>query len=117
MEVKRLKKIIDECGKLFDTLTDEELTTWNFLNEVNNIVSKYEGIDCLINYNYANGSIIQCMCIITDWNPGALVFQSNDGDIPVMRVVFPEEYVEFMSKVEHIFNSDYPEIPADQIDI
>ena len=40
MEVKRLKKIMDECGKLFDTLTDEELTTWNFLNEVNNIVSK-----------------------------------------------------------------------------
>ena len=34
-----------------------------------------------------------------------------------MRVVFPEEYVEFMSKVEHIFNSDYPEIPADQIDV
>ena len=26
-----------------------------------------------------------------------------------------KEYTEFMSKVEPIFNTDYPEIPADQM--
>ena len=115
MEVKKITKIMDECGSLFDTLSDEELTTWNFINEVNNIVSKYEGIDCLTNFNFANGKIIHCMCIITDWQPGALAFQSDNGDIPMMRLVYPEEYAEFMSKVEPIFNTDYPEIPADQM--
>ena len=115
MEAKKIIKIIDECEKLYDVLTDEKLTTWNFLNEVNNIISKYKGIDCLINFNFANGNIVQCICIITDWTPGALVFQSEDGNIPVMRVVYPEEYVDFMNKVQHIFNSDYPEIPKEQL--
>jgi len=114
MEVKKIKKIMNECGELFDILSDEELTTWNFLKEVNEIVSKYKEIDCLTNFNFANGNIIQCMCIITDWKPGALVLQSDNGDIPMIRLVYPEEYVEFMSKVEHIFNADYPEMPDDQ---
>ena len=114
MEVKKIIKIISECEKLYDILTDEELTTWNFLNEVNNIISKYKGIDCLINFNFANGTIVQCMCIITDWQPGALVFQSDDGNIPIMRLVYPEEYEEFMNQVQPIFNSEYPKIPDEQ---
>ncbi|MBE6160321.1 MAG: hypothetical protein E7157_04675 [Lactobacillales bacterium] len=114
MEIKKITEIINECDLLFDTLSNEELTTWNFLKEVNNIVSKYKGIDCLTNFNFANGNIIQCMCIITDWQPGALVFQSDNGDIPMMRLVYPEEYVEFMNKIQPIFDSDYPDIPEDQ---
>lgn len=114
MEVKKITKLIDECGALFDTLSDEELTTWNFIKEVNDIVAKYKGIDCLTNFNFANGNIIQCMCIITDWQPGALVFQSDDGNIPIMRLVYPEEYEEFMNQVQPIFNSEYPKIPDEQ---
>lgn len=106
---------MDECGRLFDILSDEELTTWNFINEVNNIVSKYEGIECLTNFNFANGKIIHYMCIITNCKPGALAFQSDNGDIPMMRLVYPEEYAEFISKVEYIFNTDYPKIPAEQM--
>lgn len=115
MEAKKITKLVAECEVLFDTLSDEELTTWNFLREINNIVTKYKGIDCLTNFNYVNGNITQCMCIITDWQPGALVFQSNDGDIPIMRVVYPEEYIEFMEKMESLFNFEYPEIPKEQI--
>ena len=115
MEIKKIKKIIDECGELFDELSDEELTTWNFISEVNNIVSKHKNLDCLTNFNFANGNIIQCMCIITDWKPGALVFQSDDGDLPTMRVVYPEEYGEFMKKMESVFNAEYPKIPEDQL--
>jgi len=106
---------MNECEKLYDILSDDEFTTWNFLNEVNKIVSKYNGLDCLMNFNFVNGNIVQCICIITDWIPGALVFQSDDGDIPLMRIVFPEEYADFMGKVQHLFDFDYPKIPKEQI--
>lgn len=114
MEAKKVINIMNQCGELFDTLSDEELTTCNFLKEVNNIVSKYEGVDCLTNTNFANGNIIQCMCIITDWTPGALVLKSDDGSIPKAHLVYPEEYAEFMKKIDPIFNSDYPKISEEQ---
>ena len=55
------------------------------------------------------------MCIITDWQPGALVFQSYNVDIPMMRLVYSDEYTKFMNEVGPIFNTDYPEIPVDKI--
>ena len=114
MEQKTAMKIMDECGNLFDTLSDNEFTTWNFLREVNNIVSHYKGVDCLMHLNFANGGITQCMCIITDWQPGAIAFQSDDGEIPKMRVIFPEDYADFMSKMAPILDAEYPEFPTDQ---
>jgi cell division protease FtsH len=108
-----IKKIIDECDKLFDELSDEELTTWNYLIGVNNIIYHYKGMDCLMHFNFANGNITQCICVITDWKPGALVFQSDDGNLPKMRIVFPEEYIEFMKSMEPIFDVDYPDFPED----
>ena len=113
MNQKTALKIMDECGELFDSLSNEELTTWNFLVCVNNIVSKYKGIDCLMHVNFANGSVTQCMCVITDWDPGAIAFQSDDGNLPEMRLIFPEEYVSFMKEMEPIFNTKYPEIPEE----
>ena len=114
MEQKLALKLMDECGNLFDTLSDEEFTTWNFLREVNNIVSQHKNIDCLMHVNFANGGITQCMCVITDWQPGAIAFQSDDGDIPKMRLIFPEDYVAFMKEMMPIFEAKYPEFPKDQ---
>lgn len=114
MEQKDAMKIMDECKNLIDTLSDEELTTWNFLVEVNNIVSKYKGVDCLMNVNFANGNVTQCICVITDWEPGAIVFQSDDGELPLMRAVFPEDYIDFMKDMEPIFDIKYPELPEEE---
>lgn len=114
MEQKTAMKIMDECGNLFDTLPDEELTTWNFLIGVNNIVSHYKDIDCLMHLNFINGNVTQCMCVITDWKPGAIALQSDDGDLPKIRVIFPEDYIDFMKKMESIFDAKYPEFPAEQ---
>ncbi len=114
MEQKTVIKIMDECGNLFDTLPDKELTTWNFLVGINNIVSNYKEIDCLIHSNFANGIITQCICVITDWKPGAIAFQSDEGELPKMRVVYPEDYIDFMKDMEPIFEVKYPEFPVDQ---
>jgi hypothetical protein len=114
MKQKIAMKIIDECGNLFDTLPSEELTTWNYLIEVNNIVSHYKGVDCLMHLNFANGNVTQCMCVITDWEPGAIALQSDDGDLPKMRVVYPEEYIDFMKEMEPIFDAKYPKFPDKQ---
>ena len=114
MEQKIVKKIMDDCENLFETLSYEELNTWNFLIEVNNIVSNYKGIDCLMHLNFANGSVTQCMCVITDWKPGAIAFQSDDGELPKMRLIFPEEYITFMTEMEPIFDTKYPVFPNEE---
>ena len=114
MEQKTAKKIMDDCGNLFETLSYEELDTWNFLIEVNKIVSNYKGVDCLMHLNFANGNITQCMCVITDWKPGAIAFQSDDGELPKMRLIFPEEYVVFMKEMEPIFDTKYPAFPNEE---
>lgn len=114
MEQKTAIKIMKTCGNLFDTLSDQELNTWNFLIEVNNIVSHYSGIDCLMHLNFANGNVTQCMCVITDWKPGAIAFQSDDGELPKMRLIFPEEYITFMKEMEPIFDAKYPIFPTEQ---
>ena len=114
MDQRIAMKIMDECGDLFDTLSDEELTTWNYLIAVNNIVSRYKGVHCLMHLNFANGNITQCMCVITDWEPGAIALQSDDGDLPKIRVVFPEEYSDFMKDMEPIFDAKYPKFSEEQ---
>ena len=114
MDQKIAMKIMNECGDLFNILPDEKFTTWNFLIEVNNIVSQYKGIDCLMHLNFANGGVTQCMCIITDWQPGAIAFQSDDGELPRMRIIYPEEYISFMKEMMPILDAKYPEFPADQ---
>lgn len=114
MEQRIVKKIMDECEALFDTIPNEQFTTWNFLVNVNRVVSEHEGIDCLMNVTFDNGGVGKALCVITDWNPGALAFQSDDGELPKMRVVFPEEYAAFMEEVEPIFEAQYPAFPKDQ---
>ena len=106
-------KIMDECGNLFDTLPDDRLTTWNFFIEVNNIVSKHKGVDCLMHINFLNGSIVQGMCVITDWKPGALVFQSDEGELPVARVIHPDEYESFMKEILKFIDANYPALPTE----
>lgn len=114
MTSKRALKIIKLIENLFDTLPDEQLSPWNFFVEVNNIVSQQDGIDCLININFANGGVTQGICVLTDWEPGAVVLQSDDGSMPKLRVVFPEEYVSFMEYMRPIFEAQYPEFPKEQ---
>ena len=110
MEQKIAMRLMDECENLFDTLPDAELTTWNYLVKVNNIVSHYKGIDCLMHLNFANGNVTQCMCVITDWEPGAIAFQSDNGELPKLRLVLPEEYIDFMKEMEPIFDVKYPKL-------
>lgn len=114
MQQKTVMKIVDECEDLLDRLSDEELTTWNLLVNINSIVSKYKGIDCLMHLNFANGNVTQCMCVITDWEPGAIAFQSDDGEFPRMRLIYPEEYIDFMKEMEPIFDIKYPTFPEEQ---
>ena len=113
MEQKTAIKIVDECENIFKTLSSEEFTTWNFLAEVNNIVSHHKGVDCLMHLNFANGNITQCICVITDWKPGAIAFQSDDGELPKMRLIFPEDYFAFMKDMEPIFDTKYPSFPEE----
>ena len=113
MEQRTAMKIMEECDNVLDALPDEEFTTWNFLVQLNSIVSKYKGVDCLMHLNFANGNVTQCMCVVTDWKPGAIAFQSDDGEMPRVRVVYPEEYVDFMNEVEPIFDTEYPPFPED----
>ncbi len=114
MEQKIVMKIIEECGDLYDTLPNEQLTMWDYFVNVNNIVGRYDGVDCLININIENGNMTKGICVITDWKPGALAFQSDEGELPKMRVVYPEEYMEFMMSLEPILDAKYPAIPGDQ---
>ena len=114
MESKLAIKIMEECGRLFDTLPDERFNTWDFLFEVHKIVSKYKGLDCLMNVSFGNGNITKALCVITDWKPGAIAFQSDDGKIPKIRVICPEEYKEFMTEAITILDPDYPEFPEEQ---
>ena len=89
---KTTMKLIEEFEKLYD-IPAEKFTTWNFLVSVNEIVGRHENLDCLIHTNFINGNITQALCVITDWEPGAIVFQAEDGEIPKLRIVFPEEYL------------------------
>lgn len=114
MKQRMVEKLINECAALYDSIPMEELNVWNYFVSVNNIVSDYEGLECLMNLNFSNGGITNGICVITDWEPGALVFQSDDGSIPKMRVVFPEEYEDFMGALEPIFTAEYPSISEDQ---
>ena len=114
MEQKMVLKIMEECGELYDTLPDDASATWTFFIKVNEIVSKYKGVDCLMHVNFANGGVTQGMCVITDWKPGALAFQSDDGVLPKIQLIFPEDYVSFMEEIEPIFEVQYPEFPKDQ---
>lgn len=114
MELRKIEKLMNEWDKLIDTMNDEEFNTWNVFMAINHVASELQGLDCLMNMTFSNCVITQGICVITDWKPGAVVFQSDNGDIPKMRIVFPEEYVEFMKKVEPLFDVEYPEFPKEQ---
>lgn len=113
MEQKTAMKILKECGALIDTLPSERFTAWDFLVEANAIISKHKGVDCLMHVNFVNGNVMQCMCIATDWEPGAIVFQSDDGEVPMARIVYPEEYEDFMNEIKPIITADYPKMPEE----
>ena len=90
-----------------DTIPEEKLTAWNVLVKTNDVVSKYKGVETLMHMNFVNGSMVRAMCVMTDWKPGLLVLQSEDGALPYLRAVDPEETAEFMEKIESLFNTQY----------
>ena len=114
MNAKTLEKIINECSNLYDTLPPEQLSTWNVFVSANNIAAKYDNVECMMNLTFGNGDVTQGICVITDWEPGALLLQSDDGSIPKLRVVFPEEFAEIMLMLEPIFTAEYPPVPKEQ---
>mgnify|MGYP003302277776 CR=1 FL=1 len=113
MDAKLVHKIIDECKDMRDAFSDGQLTTWDFFVNVNEIVSEYadEGVECLMNVNFANGSVIQGLCVITDWQPGALAFQSDEGEAPHLQVIFPQDYEAFMESIKPFLFTEYPKFP------
>lgn len=114
MKEKIVRELIDECDRLLENIPVEQLSVWSIFANINSIASQYDNVDCLIHVNFANGSVTQGMCILTDWKPGALALQSDDGGLPKLRLVLPEEYAEFMAQMESIFDVQYPVFPKDQ---
>ena len=113
MELNLIRDIIEECKSMRDMLPDSQNTLLDFFIGVDEIVSEYanEGVDCLMNINFKNGTVTQGLCLITDWEPGALAFQSDEGGPPEMRVIFPQDYESFMESVAPIFAAEYPKFP------
>ncbi len=107
-------KLIDECERLFNEIPAEKLSVWTIFANINSIASQYDSIDCLIHINFANGQATQGMCILTDWKPGAVALQSDQGELPKPRIIFPEEYVDFMNEMENILEVKYPGFPEEQ---
>ena len=114
MTVKTVNKLIDEYERILDELSIEHLTVWNIFTRINSIASNYENVDCFIHINFANGSATQGMCILTDWEPVALALQSDDGDVPKLRIICPEEFVSFMEEMDSILEVEYPVFPEEQ---
>ncbi len=107
-------KLLDECERLLDDIPAEKLSVWTLFANVNSIVARYETVECLIHINFVNGTATQGMCILTDWEPGALALQSDEGEIPRIRLIFPEEYVDFMKEMSKILDVKYPTFPEEQ---
>lgn len=114
MKEELVLKLIDECERLFDEIPAEKLTVWTLFANINSIASQYDEVECLIHINFANGTATQGMCILTDWKPGALALQSDNGEIPKLRLVYPEEYLDFMKEMGSIMDVKYPDFPEEQ---
>ena len=109
-----MKKSEDVLDSIIDRMpegTPLNFATWDYLNAVNGIISEYDNLDCLINVNFGNGSVMQAFCLITDWTPGggAIALRSNDGEFPSFHIIYPEDYLDFIDEVKPIFDTDYPD--------
>lgn len=114
MKQEIVEKLIDEYSELFELLPVQQMTSWTLFAKMNEIASRYENVDCLMHVNFANGAVTQGMCVFTDWKPGALALQSDDGKLPKLRIIAPDVYASFMGKMEHILEAQYPEFPKEQ---
>ena len=101
--------MIDYYAMFFRILkTKREITTKEMFGRVTRIAAKYKDVDSVMNVSWKNGKIEKGICIITDWKNFAIVWQSNDGEIPTMeRVVTAEEYEDFMKEVKPILEIQY----------
>lgn len=88
----------------------KELTVQDVFRRVNGIASKYEGLDCVVNTDTRNGKFRRGICVVTNRVDFAYVWQSDDGDLPKLRVVPPMEYDEFMESMKPLLDFKYPPI-------
>lgn len=112
MRAKTAQQIAAEISEIIDTIPEGKRNTWNFLVRVNDIVSHYTDVNCLMHMNFYNGNMVQSMCVITDGKPGLLVLQSDDGSLPYMRMVDPEATADFLQKIDPIIFPEYPPAPT-----
>lgn len=118
MDAKLTMKILERLGNAVDDIANSlpeetplEDASWDFISIANKI-SEEEGVQCLINVNFFNGGVAQAFCLITDFEPygGAIALRSNEGEFPTLHIIYPEEFADFMSKTQCVFDKDYPEI-------
>lgn len=102
---------MDEYEKILDKCTEKEINPSYLFSVINKIASNYKGIDTILNATYQNGALIQGICVVTDWEPGALIFQTEGGKLPHVRVLLEDEYTKFMIDNQEVFYPNIPEIP------
>ena len=115
MKEKTAEKIINSYAKEFDKLSNDELDLLSCFSLINKIAAKYEkeDVQTVMNITYSNGHPVCGICFVTDFHPGALLFQSDDDFAPKLRVVYPEETEEFMEQYGIFITGEYPELPED----
>lgn len=114
MKYETADKVINSMLAMLDKMSESEMNAWTMFVKANSVVSTFEELECLMNINFVNGSVSQGICVITDWTPGLIVLQSNDGELPKMYVVSPEETAKFMTEIEPLLEPKYPRIPHAQ---
>ncbi len=114
MKYETADKVINSMLEMLDKMTESEMNTWTMFVKTNSVVSTFEELECLMNINFVNGTVSQGICVITDWTLGLVVLQSDNGELPKLYVVPPEETAEFMTKIESLLEPKYPQIPHNQ---
>lgn len=113
MNINTINNIMDEYEKILDECDKNDLNTDYLFSMINKIASNYKNIDSILNVTYQNGVISQGICLITDWEPGALVFQSEDGKLLRIRVILEDEYNKFMLDNQEVLYPNIPELPEE----
>lgn len=103
-------QLIDTISEMLNTIQASELNTWSLFVKTNSIVSTFDDLDCLMSINFANGLVCQGLCVITDGAPGLVVLKSDEGELPKVYTVSPEDTSKFMKSVEYILEPKYPEL-------
>ena len=82
---------------------------------IKNIASKFEkeNVTCYTNLYYINGHPVEGICLLTDGEPGGIVYQTPQNDtetiaLPVFQLIPPEEWDEWIDMYGNLFTPQFP---------